>query len=448
MRRHFRWDKKYLYWGVTAFLVVAAAILFYMAISYLGVVASGVSALTRILSPFVWGLVFTYLLAPLMRTLEKRCFIPLGQKLYSKNPQRAQHFGRVLAVLVSIIVLLAVLTALVYMILPQLYSSIETIVTNSPTYLENLGTWFDQTLKDFPAVAEFVDERLETVSTNLSNDLFGWLQTNVLPQLGSFVTNVTSGVYTVVRGVYNLVIGIIVSVYLLNGLERYGAAFKRLLYSLLNVENAEKLLDGIRFTDRTFMGFINGKLLDSAIIGLICYIVCAILDMPYALLVSVIVGVTNIIPFFGPLIGAIPSAFIILMVNPGKCLIFIIFVIVLQQVDGNFIGPRILGSSVGISGFWVMFSIILGAGLFGFWGMLLGVPVFVVVYTVINGALERRLRRSDLPVDVDAYEDLDHIDLITRQSVKRVAPETVTDLTEEPAQAKPKAKPKIKPKAD
>ena len=448
MRRHFRWDKKYLYWGVTAFLVVAAAILFYMAISYLGVVASGVSALTRILSPFVWGLVFTYLLAPLMRALEKRCFIPLGRKLHGKNPQRAQHFGRVLAVLVSIIVLIAVLTALVYMILPQLYSSIETIVTNSPTYLENLGNWFDQMLKDFPAVAEFVDERLEAVSTNLSNDLFGWLQTNVLPQLGSFVTNVTSGVYTVVRGVYNLVIGIIVSVYLLNGLERYGAAFKRLLYSLLNVENAEKLLDGIRFTDRTFMGFINGKLLDSAIIGLICYIVCAILDMPYALLVSVIVGVTNIIPFFGPLIGAIPSAFIILMVNPGKCLIFIIFVIVLQQVDGNFIGPRILGSSVGISGFWVMFSIILGAGLFGFWGMLLGVPVFVVVYTIINGALERRLRRSDLPVDVDAYEDLDHIDLVTRQSVKRVAPETVADLPEEPTQAKPKAEPKIKPKAD
>lgn len=446
MRRHFRWDKKYLYWGVTAFLVVAAAILFYMAISYLGVVASGVSALTHILSPFVWGLVFTYLLAPLMRTLEKRCFIPLGQKLHGKNPQRAQHFGRVLAVLVSIIVLIAVLTALVYMILPQLYSSIETIVTNSPTYLENLGTWFDQTLKDFPAVAEFVDERLEAVSTNLSNDLFGWLQTNVLPQLGSFVTNVTSGVYTVVRGVYNLVIGIIVSVYLLNGLERYGAAFKRLLYSLLNVENAEKLLDGIRFTDRTFMGFINGKLLDSAIIGLICYIVCAILDMPYALLVSVIVGVTNIIPFFGPLIGAIPSAFIILMVNPGKCLIFIIFVIVLQQVDGNFIGPRILGSSVGISGFWVMFSILLGAGLFGFWGMLLGVPVFVVVYTVINGALERRLRRSDLPVDVDAYEDLDHIDLVTRQGVKRVAPEKVADLPEEPAQAKPK--PRVKPKTE
>ena len=167
------------------------------------------------------------------------------------------------------------------------------------------------------------------------------------------------------------------------------------------------------------MGFINGKLLDSAIIGLICYIVCAILKMPYALLVSVIIGVTNIIPFFGPLIGAIPSAFIILLVDPLKCLIFVIFIVILQQIDGNIIGPKILGSSIGINGFWVMFSIILGAGLFGFWGMLLGVPVFVVIYTGITDLVEKKLKKRDLPVDSHNYADLDHIDPITRMPVKR-----------------------------
>ena len=433
MRRRFHWDKKYLHWGVTAFLVVAASILFYMALNYLPVLKKALQKLANILNPFIWGLVFTYLLTPLMRTLERSCFFPLGKKLYKKSKKsegKARRFGRALSVLVSIIVLLAVLTALVYMILPQLYSSIETIVTNSPAYLENLGVWVDQTLKDFPAVADFFEARLQELNTNLGNDLFGWIQTNVLPQLGSFVTNVTSGVYSVVRGVYNLVIGIIVSVYLLNGIEHYGAAFKRVLYSIFNIESAEKLLEGIRFTDRTFMGFINGKLLDSAIIGLICYIVCAILNMPYTLLVSVIIGITNIIPFFGPLIGAIPSAFIILMVDPLKCLIFIIFIIVLQQIDGNFIGPKILGNSVGISGFWVMFAIILGAGLFGFWGMLLGVPVFVVIYTLLNGAVERKLRRTDLPVEVSAYRDLDHIDAVTRQSVRRTPP---SDTAEESA---------------
>lgn len=442
MRRHFRWDKKYLYWGVTAFLVVAASIVFYMALKFLPALQSGLQKLVRILNPFIWGLIFTYLLAPLMRNLEKRWFRPLGKKIREKRKKRemseaaAERFGRSLSVLVSIIVLLAVLAALVYMILPQLYSSIETIVTNSPTYLENLGNWFDQTLTDFPSVRAFVDERLEDLTANLGNDLFAWVQTNVLPQLGSFVTNVTSGVYSVVRAVYNLVIGIIVSVYLLNSLEHYGAAFKRVLYSIFNIESAEKLLEVVRFADRTFMGFINGKLLDSAIIGLICYIVCAILDMPYALLVSVIIGITNIIPFFGPLIGAIPSAFIILMVNPLKCLIFIIFIIILQQVDGNFIGPKILGNSVGISGFWVMFSIILGAGLFGFWGMLLGVPVFVVIYTLLNGAMERKLRRSDLPVDVGEYRDLDHIDAVTRQSVRRTPPDEAGEIKDERKQGK------------
>ena len=429
MRRHFRWDKKYLYWGVTAFLVVAASVLFYMALKYLPILGGALQRLARILNPFIWGLVFTYLLAPLMRSLEKNCFFPLGKKLHKANEQRAARFGRALAVLVSIIVLIAVLAALVYMILPQLYSSIETIVTNSPTYLENLGVWVEQTLKDFPAVANFFEERLAELNANLGSDIFSWVQNNVLPQLGSFVTNVTSGVYSVVRAVYNLVIGIIVSVYLLNGLEHYGAAFKRVLYSVFSVESAEKMLEGIRFTDRTFMGFINGKLLDSAIIGLICYIVCAILNMPYALLVSVIIGITNIIPFFGPLIGAIPSAFIILMVDPLKCLIFIIFIIILQQVDGNFIGPKILGNSVGISGFWVMFAIILGAGLFSFWGMILGVPVFVVIYTLVNGLIERKLRRSDLPVEVAAYHDLDHIDAVTRQSIRRTPTAEAADGT-------------------
>ena len=419
MRRHFNWDKKYLYWGVTAFFVIAASVLFYLSLRNLPVLGAAFSSLARILTPFIWGLVFTYLLAPLMRSMERFVFLPLGKKLNPKKPQAAQRFGRALSVLVSLIVLIAVLAALVYMILPQLYSSIETIITNSPAYLDNLRRWVDQTLKDFPSLADYVEQRLSALSVNLNDNLFSWVQENVLPKLGGFVTNVTSGVYSVVRGVYNLVIGMIVSVYLLNGLEDYGAAFKRLLYSLLNIDNAEKLLAGIRFTDRTFMGFINGKLLDSAIVGLICYIVCAILGMPYALLVSVIVGVTNIIPFFGPFIGAVPSAFIILMVNPFKCLVFVIFIVILQQVDGNFIGPKILGNSVGISGFWVMFSIILGAGLFSFWGMLLGVPVFVVIQALFNNMVTRRLERSDLPVEADAYRDLDHIDAVTRLSVHK-----------------------------
>ena len=414
MRRHFRWDKKYLYWGVTAFCVIACAILFYMALNYIGLVGKALRSLVTILSPFIWGLVISYLLNPLVRTLEKKLFGPLCRRIYAKSKRsNGEGLARGLSVLFSEIFMLAIVTGLFFLIIPQLYSSIETIIVNSPVYIDKLTTWATKMLTDFPELRSYVTQMLG----DINQDLMSWLQTSVLPGLGSLLSNVGTGVKYVVTGVYNLVIGIIVSVYILSDSETFTANAKRILYSLLTPEMAKKLLEGLDFTDRTFVGFLNGKLLDSAIIGLICYIVCAILDMPYALLVSVLVGVTNIIPFFGPFIGAVPSALVILMVSPLKCLIFVIYVIILQQVDGNIIGPKILGSSVGINGFWVMFSIIMGAGLFGFWGMLLGVPVFVVIYTAVNSAIDRKLRRSDLPHSTEDFKNIEYIDPVSLQPV-------------------------------
>ena len=416
MRRQFHWDKKYLYWGVTAFLVIAAAIVFYLALSYLSVLGAGIKRLFGILGPFVWGLVLSYLLNPLTRGIERHLFQPLAKRLYKgKRAAKAEGFARGMAVLASEIVMLAVIVALFYLILPQLYSSIVMIVDNSPIYIANLTKWVEQTLQDFPELETYISDALQSINTNVMD----WARTTLLPGLGSMVSNLTAGLAYVVKGVYNLIIGIIVSVYILSNMERFIAGVRRLTYSLFGIETAEKIRDGLAFTDKTFMGFTNGKLLDSAIIGLICYIVCAILNMPYALLVSVIVGVTNIIPFFGPFIGAVPSALIILMVDPMKTLIFVIFIIVLQQIDGNLIGPKILGSSIGINGFWVMFSIILGAGLFGFWGMLLGVPVFVLIYTLIDGAVVKKLKKSDLPWETAEYVDLESIDPVTREIIKK-----------------------------
>ena len=416
MRRHFRWDKKYLYWGITAFCVIACAILFFMALNYIGLVGKALRKLARILSPFIWGLVITYLLSPLVRVLQDRVFRPFFRWVFRKSKR---HQGilltRACSVLFAEIIMLAIITGLFFLIIPQLYSSIETFVTNSPTYIESLTTWATKMLTDFPEIRNYVTQ----VLGDMNNNVMTWLQTTVLPTLGNLLSNVGTGVRYVVTAVYNLVVGIIVSIYILGNIETFSANAKRVLYSVLSVEAAKKFLDGLDFVDRTFIGFLNGKLLDSAIIGLICYIVCAILNMPYALLVSVIIGLTNIIPFFGPFIGAVPSVIIILMISPIKALIFVIFIIILQQVDGNLIGPKILGSTVGINGFWVMFSIILGAGLFGFWGMLLGVPVFVVIYTAVNKLIDRKLRRSDLPWETASYLDMDHIDPVTRQVVKR-----------------------------
>ena len=416
MRRHFRWDRKYLYWGITAFCVIAAAILFYMALRFLPDLRKALGKLLKILSPFIWGFVITYLIAPLMKLLERSVFGPLCRKLYAKNKKSdGSKLARGLAVLVSELAMVAVLTALVYLILPQLYSSIETIVKNGPDYLRDLSAWVTGLLENHPEITKYVQEALNTLNT----DIMSWVSNKLLPGVGNLVTSLIEGGYVVVQGIYNLLIGIIVSIYLLSDLEHFTAALRKLNYSWFSLETAEKVREAVEFTDRTFMGFISGKLLDSAIIGLICYIVCAILNMPYALLVSVIVGATNIIPFFGPFIGAVPSALVILMVDPLKCLIFIIFIIILQQIDGNFIGPKILGSSIGITSFWVLFAIVVGAGLFGFAGMVLGVPVFVVIYTFLTRRVEERLKKSDLPWETAQYENLDHIDPVTREPVKK-----------------------------
>ena len=418
MRRRFNWDKRYFYWGVTAFCVIAAALLFYFAVGNIKVFGNTISRLVSILAPFIWGLVICYLLSPLMRSVESRLFLPLARKLYRKNKKNdGRRFARVLTVVFCEIVLILVLVALVYLIIPQMLSSVQTLISNSGAYIDNLSQWADGLFENYPVLDDYLGGFLDNFNTNLGN----WLETTLLPRVGSVVTSVTSGVYGVAKSIYNLIIGIIVSIYLLSDKEGFVAAVKRMMYSIFSVETADRLRSGLNFVDRTFMSFLNGKLLDSLIIGIICYIVCSILQMPYTLLVSVIVGVTNIIPFFGPLIGAVPSALIILMVNPTKCLIFVIFVIILQQIDGNIIGPRILGNSTGITGFWVMFSIILGGGLFGFWGLLLGVPVFVVIYSLVTNLIVKKLKRNDLPWELEDYKELEYIDPATLQVVKKAS---------------------------
>ena len=255
----------------------------------------------------------------------------------------------------------------------------------------------------------------------VNTGLMDWIQTTVLPELGSLVANVTTGVYYVVMAIYNLIIGIIVSVYIPANHETFSANAKRWLYSIFSVETAQKIRRGLAFTNQTFAGFINGKLLDSAIIGLICYIGCALLNMPYALLVSVIVGVTNVIPFFGPFIGAVPSALIILLVDPFKCLVFVIFIIILQQLDGNVIGPkntRQLHRHQRLLGHVLHHP---RRGAVRLLGMLLGVPVFVVIYTAINEQIDKKLKKSDLPWETADYIGVDYIDPVTYERVMKHA---------------------------
>ena len=408
---------QYIGWGITAFAVIAAGVLFYFSIDYMGDLVKAIRSLMGILSPFIWGLVISYLLVPSMMMYERKLFRPLVASIKKRRPKvtLSKKLPRVLALILAEIVMLLLITALIYLIVPQVYDSISAIITNSPAYFESASKAIDNLLHDFPEIEMYATK----VFGNITETLTKWATNTLLPSMENIVTNITTGVFSVVKAVYNIVIGMIVSIYILYNKEPFIAHYRKTLYCIFKPEKARKISSALRFADRTFMGFIVGKLLDSAIIGMICYVGCVVMRMPYDLLISVIIGVTNIIPFFGPFIGAIPSALLVLLVDPKMCLWFVIFIIVLQQIDGNIIGPKILGTSIGINGFWVLFSIVFFGGLFGFRGMLLGVPTFVIIYTAVERAVNRKLESRDLPTDASVYANLDYIDPVTHKPVPK-----------------------------
>ena len=252
-----------------------------------------------------------------------------------------------------------------------------------------------------------------------SDTLLNWANEQLVPQLlkvmkgnlvGSFVSNALSFMKTVL-------VGFISAVYMLNSKHTFSAQAKKLIYSMFETDTANAVLENFRFIHRVFGGFITGKLLDSLIIGLITFVSMSILQLPYVLLISVIIGVTNIIPFFGPFIGAIPSTILIFLVSPLQAVYFVIFIFILQQFDGNILGPKILGDSTGLASFWVMFAILLFGGLFGFAGMVVGVPLFAVIYSTISGLVNRSLRNKHISTDTSAYMTLDHVDAESKEIV-------------------------------
>ena len=234
-------------------------------------------------------------------------------------------------------------------------------------------------------------------------DIQTWLTKEVLPQASTLMTVLSGGVVSTLVFLKNLLVGIIVSVYLLATKELCAAQARKIVHGLFSRENVRWVLLGTRKVDEIFSGFVRGKLLDSLIIGIICFVGCSILKFPYTPLVSVIVGVTNVIPFFGPFLGAIPSTFLIILADPLKGLYFVLFVLALQQLDGNVIGPKILGDKTGLSSLWVIIAILVGGSFFGIPGMFFGVPVCACLYSAASFFIESRLRRKCLPLSTEAY---------------------------------------------
>lgn len=417
----------HLCWGVTAFCVLAGCILFYMLLQHLDGVINGFKAAMRLLSPFIWGFVIAYLLLPMCRYFEYRMLSPLLRKI-TKRDIPSGGFPRLVAIALSILVAMLAISSMFSFMLPTIYESVESILMNYNSYIDTLVDLFSNMFKDNSELGG----ELEMIARDMFAQLAHWVQSTFMPELGSFLSdmtgfilNITSGVYKVFKYVMNILIGIVVSCYLLYNREGFAASFKKLLYAVFGTRRSEQIQRVFRHADDAFMGFISGKILDSLIIGIITFICCYIFKMPYPAFISIIIGVTNIIPVFGPFIGAVPCTLIILMIQPVKALIFVVMILIIQQVDGNIIGPKILGSKVGINGFWVMFAIVVCGGLMGVPGMIIGVPLFVLIIGGYNFLVNRALTKRGLASETALYVDMDYMDPETGVPV----PKTQSQMT-------------------
>lgn len=389
--------RPYLAVALLTFIVVCLCMVVFFVMYRFDAVHNAWKKVMGVLQPVIIGVVIAYLMNPVMKFIERH-FNRLLEKRMTDEKKR-KKFSRAVGTAGALVFFLLIIVLLIEMVVPQVIRSISGVVTNLPEQVDNLIKWIDKMMNADKKQAEMIEEGIRKVSNYLSN----WVQTSVLPDLRTYVTELTSGLINVVRVLLNALIGLIIAAYLLFSKEKFIGQSKKIIYAILPVRQANVIVRTVRKSNEIFGGFISGKILDSAIIGVLCYIVLSIMRMPYTLLVSVIVGVTNVIPFFGPFIGAIPSAIIIVLASPIQGLYFIIFVLILQQLDGNVIGPKILGDSTGLSPFWVVFAILIGGGLFGFAGMLLGVPTFAVIYYIISKVVGYILRRRKLPDDTHSY---------------------------------------------
>lgn len=394
---------QYLKWGLTAFLTVCAVLVFYDTFYMGGTLQQFVRKLTSVLAPVVYGAVIAYLLTPVMNWIE-RVLHAAWQKVFpKKHLKNAAGILRFFSILLAEAVAILLIYLLMSVLIPQLIDSVAMLINNAESYYNKIYVWVTNLLEKNPEIAGWMETNLE----NYYNDLMKVLTEQVLPGAQQMLTTITGGIWTGIWGLVtfttNFLVGIIISVYLLAMKEKSLARCCKLLYALLQEEQARWVVRATRKTDQIFSGFVRGKMLDSLIIGILCFIGCSIFSLPYTPLVSVVVGVTNMIPFFGPFLGAAPSAFLILLVSPKQCLIFIVFIIVLQQIDGNIIGPKILGDATGISSFWVVVAITVGGGFAGVLGMFLGVPIFACLQTLVKYLTDRRLEKRHMPLEACEY---------------------------------------------
>ena len=386
-------NKKYNTVALYAALVIAANVLLIVAILKFDAIASVFGTLMRVLSPVIWGLIIAFLMNPIMVNTEK---------LFKKKKEGSSgKLMRAFSVTIASLVFLGIVVGLLVIVVPELVESIKNLFNNMGDLRDKLENWIKNTFSNYPSLVDTATEKIDAFTKDASV---------IFEKIQPMMDDLVSGAWDVLSFIKDFVLGFIVSIYMLCNKETLLAQIKKTIVSITKKSTCAKIMNVSSQANKVFSGFITGKIIDSIIIGLLCFIGLTLMGMPYNIMIAVIVGVTNIIPFFGPIIGAVPSTLLMLIVDPKKAILLFIFILILQQFDGNILGPKILGDSTGLPGFWVLVSLIICGGLFGFAGMVLAVPMFALLYSFTRSWVENKLKRKKLPVTTEYYkQDIEHL---------------------------------------
>lgn len=383
------WNKRYTTIAIYSFVVIACSILLFMGISERDMFASKIDGFIVTLRPFIIGGALAYLLNFLLMFYEKQFNRIDAVRKSSKNVRRS------IGLLCTYITAGIMAFLFFKFVLPQLMDSILGLANNIPQYLKDASAFADELITKLdvePHILELIMEQWN----NMVNSILTFI-TNMVPVVGNWILSFTSSLFSIF-------IGVIVSIYMLIDKEKLIALSRKIIFAFSPEERAKYILRIAKISNDTFGKFLVGKIIDSFIIAVITFCLLTIFKMPYTLLITVIIGITNIIPFFGPFFGGIPSVIIVLFVSPTQALWLAIIILIIQQIDGNIIGPKILGDSIGVSAFWILFSLLIFSKLLGFIGMIVGVPIFAVVYMLTKEVVEGKLKKKGLPVDTEEYK--------------------------------------------
>ena len=417
LNKRFRWDITYLQWGITALSVLAGGIAVYFVFERWSSVEIFVQYILKAFSPVIYGLLFAYLLGRIKSFIERRLVSGIINRVFKNaSPEKKSRASRSLSIILTIGITFYLVVEALLLVLPQLLNSLQILIGAVPDYHSTVAQWLGTMFADDSSIADAAIIIAENVIGRFAN----WIEVTVLSQAESITESIIDGAITLVRPATNIAVGFVISLYMMYHKEKFIAQLKKILYSIFSTGTANRIVENVALLDRTFGSFITARLIDAAIIGCLQYIFNAIFGMPYPMLIAAIMGLMNIIPFFGPYIGGIPSAVLILLINPMKCLIFVVYVVIVQLLDATVIYPKIQGNSLGLSGFWIISSLMVGGGLFGFRGILLAVPAVAFVYLVLREMVSNRLKQRDMPSGTEEFTRIHIFDEETNEPLYKI----------------------------